>query len=122
MGDCGVEGWWMGDEDGGPSGEWMTTVCCWGAFELRLGGPIRRLGGPTLPGPCCWRCFCCCLLRYSCKQQAYTTQLKNILTQLQCFSTTVVPKRFEYNDSFLTWQISWTSPSPYNNICTFRHC
>ena len=79
IGDCGVEGWWIGDEEGGPRGEWMTTDCCWGAFELRLGGPIRRLGGPTLPGPCCWRCFCCCLLRYSCKQQVQTTQLKNIL-------------------------------------------
>lgn len=67
MGDCGVEGWWTGEEAGRPRGEWMTTDCCCGVLEPRTGGPMRRLGGPTLPGPCCWRCFCCCLLRYSCK-------------------------------------------------------
>ena len=101
IGDCGVEGWWMGDDGGGPRGEWISTDCCWGAFELRLGGPIRRLGGPTFPGTCCWRCFCCCLLRYSCKQQVWKNQLKHTPKSVPLFLYNRGSQTFWVQEPFL---------------------
>lgn len=44
IGDCEVLGWWIGDEVGGPNGEW---ICCRGDW------------------PDAGRCLACCLFRYS---------------------------------------------------------